>query len=259
VSPGERLVLQAEPLRALPEVTPHADLAAVIIDAVSGSEIALGDQDVLVVAQKIVSKAEGRLRNLADVDPGSEATEIASRIGRDARLVQLALEESAEVIRAEGGVLITRTHNGLVCANAGIDGSNVPDGLVSLLPADPDGSARRLRASLAAHLGAAPAIVISDSFGRAWRLGQVEVAIGCAGLVPVDDRRGKRDAFGQELTATVLAVADEAASAAGLVRAKEGREAVVIVKGLGRYVTPDDGPGARALIRPRSEDLFGPN
>ena len=148
-------------------------------------------------------------------------------------MVQLVLDESAEVLRAERGVLITRTHHGLVCANAGVDRSNVPgDDLACLLPVDPDASARRLRAALPER----PAVVIADSFGRAWRLGQADVAIGCAGLVPLDDRRGRTDHDGRELTATIDAVADQAASAAALARDKAGREAVVVVRGLERYV-----------------------
>jgi len=190
------------------------------------------------------------------VQPSDRARELGSTLGKDPRLVELILSESEQVLRAEHGVLITRTKHGYVCANAGVDNSNVPGEAVSLLPLDPDGSARRLRADLRRLLGVSPAVVISDSFGRPWRLGQTEVAIGCAGLQPLDDRRGRPDAFGAELSATVLAVADEAASAAGLVRAKDGREAVVVIRGLGRYVTEEDGPGAAALIRPWDQDLF---
>jgi coenzyme F420-0:L-glutamate ligase / coenzyme F420-1:gamma-L-glutamate ligase len=186
-----------------------------------------------------------------------EARALAHSLEKDARLVQLALDESAEVVRAERGVLITRSRHGHVCANAGIDRSNVPgEDTVSLLPEDPDASARRLRAVLRERLGHAPGVVVSDSFGRPWRLGQIEVAIGCAGLAPLDDRRGLVDAIGRELTVTVFAVADAAAAAAGLVQAKEGREAVAVVRGLGRYVSEADGAGARALVRPESEDLF---
>jgi len=144
-----------------------------------------------------------------------------------------------------------------VCANAGIDQSNVPDeGLACLLPLDSDASARRIRAGLAERIGVTPAVLVSDSFGRAWRLGQLDVAIGCAGLEPLHDRRGERDAHGRELTATVDAVADAAAGAAALTREKSGGEAVVIVRGLERYVTADDGPGAAAIVRPLAEDLF---
>ena len=178
---------------------------------------------------------------------------MAERLHKDPRLVQVILDESVEVLRAERGVLITRTRQGLVCANAGVDQSNVPgDDVVCLLPEDPDKSARTVRVQLAN--GAA--VVVADSFGRAWRLGQADVAIGCAGLTPLDDRRGTKDAEGRELTATVEAIADQAASAAALVRDKAGRESVVVVRGLERFVTEGDGPGAAAIVRPVDEDLF---
>jgi coenzyme F420-0:L-glutamate ligase/coenzyme F420-1:gamma-L-glutamate ligase len=255
---SERLWLEARPLPGIPELTEGADLAGAIVAAAADASESLSREQVLVVAQKAVSKVEGRLRSLHDVEPSPEASKLASELEKDPRLVQLALEESTEVVRAQRGVLITRTRHGHVCANAGIDRSNVPgEDVVSLLPEDPDRSARRLRAALKRQLGdAPPAVVVSDSFGRAWRLGQVEVAIGCAGLEPLDDRRGQLDAVGRELTVTVEAVADAAASAAGLVRDKEGREAVVVVRGLERHVTESDGPGAGALVRPEAEDLF---
>jgi coenzyme F420-0:L-glutamate ligase / coenzyme F420-1:gamma-L-glutamate ligase len=251
--PPPRLRLAAEPLAGLPEVRAGTDLAALIAGASEG----LRGGEVLVVAQKVVSKCEGRLVRMDDLQPGERAHELAARTGKDPRLVQAILDESAEVIRVAREVLIVRTHHGLVCANAGIDQSNVPDpDTLCLLPADPDGSARRLRAALVAQLGVGPAVLVSDSFGRAWRLGQLDVAIGCAGLVPLHDRRGERDAQGRELTATIDAVADAAAAAASLVRHKDGGEAVVVVHGLERYVTPKDGPGAAAIVRPLDEDLF---
>ena len=208
---------------------------------------------MVVVSQKVVSKAEGRLVRLSGVRPSARARELAERLSKEPEMVQLVLDASAEVLRAERGVLITRTHHGLVCANAGVDRSNVPgDDLACLLPVDPDASARRLRAALPGR----PAVVIADSFGRAWRLGQADVAIGCAGLAPLDDRRGDTDHQGRALAATIDAIADQAASAAALARDKAGREAVVVVRGLERYVTEDDGPGAAAIIRPLDEDLF---
>jgi coenzyme F420-0:L-glutamate ligase/coenzyme F420-1:gamma-L-glutamate ligase len=243
--------LEAFPVPGLPELKPGADLAALI----AGADTVAAD-DVVVVAQKAVSKVEGRVRALKEVVPSTRASDLGAKLGKDPRVVELILADTAEVLRAERGVLITRTHQGFVCANAGVDASNVAGEAVALLPEDPDASARTLRAKLRERTGVAPAVVISDSFGRAWRLGQVEVAIGCAGLVPIDDRRGRRDALGKELSATVLAVADEAAAAAGLVRDKAGREAVVVVRGLERYLTEEDGPGAAALLRPRNEDLF---
>jgi coenzyme F420-0:L-glutamate ligase / coenzyme F420-1:gamma-L-glutamate ligase len=253
----DRLRLEARPLPGIPELEEGAELARLILEAATRASLPLSGRDVLVVAQKAVSKVEGRVRSLGEVEVSEKARALAASIDKDPRLVQLALDESAEVVRAERGVLITRTRDGHVCANAGIDRSNMPgEDIVSLLPADPDRSARRLRHGVKERLGEAPALVISDSFGRAWRLGQVEVAIGCAGLAPLDDRRGQLDAMGRELTVSVSAVADAAAAAAGLVQAKEGREAVAIVRGLERYVTEDDGPGARALVRPEAEDLF---
>jgi coenzyme F420-0:L-glutamate ligase/coenzyme F420-1:gamma-L-glutamate ligase len=166
------------------------------------------------------------------------------------------LQESARVVRAERGVLITETRAGWVCANAGIDGSNLSDGLVSLLPADADASARRIRASIEKSSGERPAVVIADSFGRAWRLGQADVAIGCAGLEPLADWRGRTDAHGRELSATVIAVADELASAADLTRDKDSGVPGAIVAGLGQLVRADDGPGAAQIRRDAGEDLF---
>jgi coenzyme F420-0:L-glutamate ligase / coenzyme F420-1:gamma-L-glutamate ligase len=241
--------LSARALAGLPEVEPGNDLAALITAA--GADLQPGD--VVVVSQKIVSKAEGRLVALGDVRPSARARELAATLGKDPRAVQVILDESTDVLRAERGVLVTRTRHGFVCANAGVDHSNVPgDDVVCLLPLDPDASARRLRSAL----GGEAAVVIADSFGRAWRLGQTDVAIGCAGLMPLDDRRGTPDADGRELIASVDAIADQAAAAAALVRDKAGREAVVVVRGLERYVTAADGPGATAIVRPLGEDLF---
>jgi coenzyme F420-0:L-glutamate ligase / coenzyme F420-1:gamma-L-glutamate ligase len=241
--------LTAEPLVGLPEVRPGDDLAALIGAATTG----IANRDVVVVSQKIVSKAEGRIVRLSAVEPSPRAVELAAELGKEPEMVQLVLDESAAVLRAERGVLIVRTHHGFVCANGGVDRSNLPEpDLACLLPTDPDASARGLRAALPNR----PAVVIADSFGRAWRLGQADVAIGCAGLVPLDDRRGSADHAGRELGATIDAVADQAASAAALVRDKAGREAVVVVRGLERFVTAADGPGAAAILRPRDEDLF---
>jgi coenzyme F420-0:L-glutamate ligase/coenzyme F420-1:gamma-L-glutamate ligase len=250
------LSLEAVPIPRIPEIEPGADLAGIVLDAAQRHSIRISAADVLVFAQKVVSKAEGRLRALGDVEPSDRARALASELDKDPRLVQVILDETGDVVRAERGVLIARTRQGHVCANAGVDSSNVPGELVSLLPADSDESARRLRSELGRRLGQAPAVIVSDSFGRPWRLGQTEVAIGCAGLFPLDDRRGLRDALGQELKATLPAIADQAASAAGLVRSKDGREGVVVVRGLQRFVTGADGPGAAALVRARADDLF---
>lgn len=238
-------------VQGLPEIEAGSQLGELI-----AARAELCDGDVIVIAQKAVSKAEGRVVPLSSAIPGAEARRLAAVLGKEPNLVQSILDESKQVLRAERGVLIVETHHGFVCANAGIDTSNLPeDGTICLLPEDPDASARRLRAEMAAK-GPAPAIVIGDSFGRAWRLGQAEVAIGCAGLTPLDDWRGRKDAHGRELEATMIAIADEAAAAADLVRGKDSRVPAVVVRGLSRFVTADDGPGARALRRPRQEDLF---
>ena len=226
-----------------------------------GEEIAarasIEDGDVVVISQKIVSKAEGRVRHLPSVEPGDEARRLAAALDKEPALVELILEESHEVLRAERGLLIVETRHGFVCANAGIDSSNLPEpDSVCLLPRDPDASARRIRAELREAAGLAPAVIVSDSFGRAWRLGQAEVAIGCAGIVPLDDWRGRHDAAGRELEATAIAVADEAAAAADLVRDKASGVPAAIVRGLERFLSDEDGPGAAALRRPRGEDLF---
>jgi coenzyme F420-0:L-glutamate ligase/coenzyme F420-1:gamma-L-glutamate ligase len=198
------------------------------------------------------------------VSPGERARKLAAELAagagedRDPRLVQVVLDQSSEILRATRGVLICRTHHGFVCANAGVDVSNAsaPETVV-VLPADPDASARRIRARLL-ELGGAPppAVLISDSFGRAWRHGQSDVAIGLAGIAPLDDWRGRTDARGLQLRATWLAVADAAAAAADLARMKDSGEPVVVIEGLERYLTVEDGPGAAELVRPLHEDLF---
>jgi coenzyme F420-0:L-glutamate ligase/coenzyme F420-1:gamma-L-glutamate ligase len=217
----------------------------------------LADTDILVVAHKVVSKAEGRLRWLGGVDPGARARELAAAHDKDPRAVQVVLDETAELLRAERGVLICVTHHGFVCANAGVDASNSadPEELI-LLPVDPDGSARALRTRIAELRGVRPAVIVTDSFGRAWRLGQTDVALGAAGIAPLDDWRGRRDYVGRELRATAIAVADSIAGAADLARAKDSREPAVVVRGLGHLVTAEDGPGAASLRRPPEEDLF---
>ena len=266
--------LRVLPVKGLPEVEEGRKLGEMI-----AARAELEGGDILAISQKVVSKAEGRVRRLAEVQPSEQALELAKKLGKEAGLVELVLSESREVLRAERGVLITETHHGFVCANAGIDASNLPeDDTVCLLPLDPDGSARAIRSEIGAATEGQtqralkngpqrgpnsacaefvpPAVVISDSFGRAWRLGQAEVAIGCAGLAPIDDWRGRADANGRELTATAIAIADEVAAAADLVRVKDSGVPAAVVRGLGHYVTAGDGPGAAALRRPRSEDLF---
>jgi coenzyme F420-0:L-glutamate ligase/coenzyme F420-1:gamma-L-glutamate ligase len=239
--------LEAFAIEGVPEIRPGDDLA----DVLGAHDYEAGD--VLVVAHKVVSKAEGALRRLDDVAPTAQADRLAREHGKDPRHLQVVLDESQAIVRAQRGVLICRTHHGFVCANAGVDASNAPaDGTVVTLPRDPDASARALRARLRNR----PAVVVADSFGRAWRRGQCDVAIGIAGLTAIDDWRGRTDATGHELRATAIAIADEAAAAADLVRDKASREPAVVVRGLQRFVTDDDGPGARALVRQIAEDLF---
>jgi coenzyme F420-0:L-glutamate ligase/coenzyme F420-1:gamma-L-glutamate ligase len=240
--------LRVVPVGGIPEVEEGMAIGPLIAE-----RIELSGGDVVVVSQKVVSKAEGRLRRLSSVRPGAEARRLAGLLGKKPALVQLILDEARQVLRAERGVLIAETRQGVICANAGIDSSNVPEpDTVSLLPEDPDRSARRIRA----ELGGRAAVVVSDSIGRPWRLGQTEVAIGCAGLRPMDDWRDRADSHGEPLAATLIAIADEAAAAADLVRDKASRVPAVVVRGLERFVTAEDGPGAAALRRPREEDLF---
>jgi coenzyme F420-0:L-glutamate ligase/coenzyme F420-1:gamma-L-glutamate ligase len=246
-------MLSATALQGLPEIHAGDDLAELIVAALPNEPAAT---DVLVVAHKVVSKSEGRVRELASVRPSARAIELSEAHDKDARHVQVVLDESRQLLRAVRGVLICVTRHGLVCANAGVDASNAPEGTVIMLPLDPDASAQRLRARLRELTGTAPAVVITDSFGRAWRHGQCDVAVGVAGLAPLEDWRERTDARGRELHATWIAVADELAAAADLARSKDSAEPVVLIRGAGRHVTADDGPGAAALLRPEEEDLF---
>jgi len=245
------------PVDGIGEVEPGDALGSLLADACDGMDEPLGPDDVVVISQKIVSKAEGRVRDLGSVRVEAQARDIAAKLEKDPRLVQLALAESRRVLRADHRALIVETHGGWICANAGIDGSNVerPDE-VTLLPEDADQSARRVREEIREARAVAPALVIADSFGRPWRLGQVDVAIGCAGLAPLEDWRGRHDRFGRELTATAIATPDEAAAAADLARDKVSGIPAVLIRGLGDLVTSNDGPGAQALQRPEAEDLF---
>jgi coenzyme F420-0:L-glutamate ligase/coenzyme F420-1:gamma-L-glutamate ligase len=243
--------LRIRPLIGIPELHQGDDLGGLIVAA--GAPAA---DEIVVISQKAVSKVEGRLRRLAEVEPGERARAVAAEVDKDPALIELVLSESSRIVRAARGVLITETRGGWVCANAGIDSSNLEEGLVSLLPEDGDASARRIRGEIGEASGASPAVVVADSFGRAWRVGQADVAIGCAGLPPLADWRGKRDQHGLELAATHIALADELASAADLVRDKDSGVPGAVVGGLGHLVTSDDGPGARAIPRPAKDDLF---
>lgn len=237
-------------VEGLPEIHPGDDLAQLI-----AASAALDKGDVLVVAQKVVSKAEGRMRDLADVTAGEEAVRLAAHLDSapDTRLVQVILDESVRVVRSER-VLITETHRGYVCANGGVDHSNIPGhDVVTLLPDDPDASAEVLRARLHELSGAEVGVIVSDTFGRPWRLGIVNVALGVAGLPALMDLRGRRDDAGKQLHATVLAFADEVAAAAGLVMGKTNRTPVAIVRGLAIEGPPGRG---RDVLRTAAEDLF---
>jgi coenzyme F420-0:L-glutamate ligase/coenzyme F420-1:gamma-L-glutamate ligase len=240
-------------LDGIPEVQPGDDLGALIADA--AATVGLADGDVVVVTQKVVSKAEGRLVELASVEPSPFARAWAERWGKDARQVEVVLRESASIVRmAAGGLIISRTRHGLVCANAGVDVSNVGGGdVASLLPIDPDASARRIRERLGAVAGVSPAVILSDSFGRAWRNGIVNVAVGSAGIEALLDLRGTPDAAGRQMQATVIAVADELASAADLAGGKVEQRPVVVVRG---YAWRPSEAGASVLVMERERDLF---
>jgi coenzyme F420-0:L-glutamate ligase / coenzyme F420-1:gamma-L-glutamate ligase len=254
--------LSVRALSGLPELRAGDELAALIAAAAEGTGEPLRDGQLLLIAHKAVSKSEGAVVSLTEVTPSEQAVELAAQAAlagqqRDARAIQVVLDESEQIVRAERGVLIARTHHGFVCANAGVDASNSadPETLI-VLPRDPDGSARRIRARLRELSGAQVGVLITDSFGRAWRHGQVDVTIGLAGMQPLEDWRGLTDASGLELRATWLAVADAAAALGELARAKNSREPVAILDGLGRFLTDEDGPGAVALLRPLEEDMF---
>jgi coenzyme F420-0:L-glutamate ligase / coenzyme F420-1:gamma-L-glutamate ligase len=244
-------------LDGIGEVRPGDELGAMIAEAAQISGLELTDADVLVVTQKIVSKAEGRLIELPSVTPSDFARRWAERWGKDPRQVEVVLRESAEIVRmGPGGLIISRTRHGLVCANAGVDVSNVGGGEVaSLLPEDPDASARGIRDALRVRLGVAPAIIVSDSFGRAWRNGIVNVAIGSAGIEALLDLRGEPDAAGRPMQATIIAVADELASAADLAGGKVDQRPVVVVRGYA-WRPSEDPAGASVLVMERERDLF---
>ena len=245
-------------LDGIPMVRPGDDLATLIADGVEASGRVLANGDVVVIAQKIVSKAEGRYAELGEVTPSTRARELAQQCDKDPRLVELILSESQEVLRWRSGVLIVVHRLGVVLANAGIDRSNVePDGdaeRVLLLPLDPDATCAQLRQALGQRTGAEVAVIINDSVGRAWRSGTVGIALGAAGLPVLDDQRQRPDLFGRPLDVSIEAVADELAAAASLVQgqADEGRP-VVVIRGVAR-----SGPAtpATALVRPKAEDLF---
>ncbi|HXQ85385.1 MAG TPA: coenzyme F420-0:L-glutamate ligase [Gaiella sp.] len=239
------------PLEGLPELVEGEDLG-LLLHAAAGAAGGLQDGDVVVVAQKAVSKVEGRVVRLADVEPSARAVELAGEDG-DARRAEVILRESREVVRSRPPLVIAETRHGFVCASAGVDASNSPgEGILVLLPVDPDASARRLRARLTELSGADVGVVVSDSFGRAWRQGTTDVALGVAGIAPMRDLRGTTDASGHLLESTQIAVADEIAGAAELVLGKARRVPAAIVRGVDAR---GDGTAAE-LVMPRERDLF---
>ncbi len=245
------------PVPGLPMVQPGDDLAAQVCDAIEAARVGLKAQDVVVVCQKVVSKAEGAVVDLRDVEPSAFARQLAERTttGKDPRAYEVVLREAARIVRNDRGHLIVETRHGWICANAGVDESNgLGPGALTLLPRDADASADGLRARLAERFGVELAVVVTDTFGRPWREGLVEVAIGCAGMDPLLDLRGRGDLHGKELHHTVVALADEVAAAAGLVMEKDSAVAVAIVRGV-RY-TPGPGGAAARLVRKPEFDLF---
>jgi len=241
-------LIELHPVTGLPEVTPGDDLAGLLAERAE-----LADGDILVVAQKVVSKAEGRLRDMREITPGSQALEIARQNGSDARQVQAVIDESVRLVRTER-VIIAETRHGFVCANAGVDHSNVPGGeILCLLPVDPDASAAALRERLRELTGRTVAVIVSDTFGRAWRVGIQNVALGVAGMPAVVDYRGRGDDFGRTLIGTVVAIADELAGAAELAMGKTDRVPAVVIRGYRAEGAPGTG---RQLVRPPAEDLF---
>jgi coenzyme F420-0:L-glutamate ligase/coenzyme F420-1:gamma-L-glutamate ligase len=250
--------LVAVAIEGVPEIVPGDDLPTLVADALASAAdiLPLRDDDVLVVTQKIVSKAEGAIVDLTTVTPRLEALDYGRRYDRDPRQVEVVLREARRVVRMANGVIITETPHGFVCANGGVDASNVgprSGDMVTLLPADPDGSADRIRAAIAARLGHDLPVIVSDSFGRPWRFGIVDVAIGVSGLLPLDDLRGEPDADGRVMRSTVRAVADEIASAAELVLGKAAGRPIALVRGA--EFRRGEGRIADALM-PAEMDLF---
>lgn len=252
MDPNLKLSIRA--LEGLPEFQPGDNLAFEILAAAHRDGHTWRDHTILVIAQKVISKAEGRIVDLRTIEPSERARRFAEEYEKDPRLVELVLLQSRRVLRMERGVLISETHHGFVCANAGIDRSNVPgEHAALLLPEDPDSSAASIRKKLVAATGADCAVIISDSFGRPWRVGQVDVAIGVAGIAPLDDRRGGVDRQGRTLNATCIAIADELAAAAGLLMRKDAGRPVVLIEGFNSLGNTGK---AADLLRDSDKDLF---
>ena len=242
------------PVRGVPAIRPGDDLSAIFAGAMRESGLTLSASDVLVVAQKVVSKAEGAIVDLNSVTAGDEALRLAVELGRDARLIEVILSQTVRIVRQAFGVLIVETHHGLICANAGVDASNgLGEGIVTLLPEDPDRSARAMGTGLKALLGVEPAVIVSDTFNRPWRNGSINVAIGTSGFSPLEDRRGAVDDAGHTLRSTVVSVGDEIASAAQLVMGETGGVPGAIVRGL---TLEKSNAGSASLKRDPARDLF---
>jgi coenzyme F420-0:L-glutamate ligase / coenzyme F420-1:gamma-L-glutamate ligase len=245
--------IQIIPVAQLPEIAPGDDLSRLIAEAVKGQGLRISEGDIFVLAQKIVSKAEGKIVRLDSIVPSRRAEQWAADYQKDARVIELVLSEASRIVRMERGVIVAETRHGFVCANAGVDVSNAPEGTAIVLPDDADRSARALQMQLKKDFGVHVAVIIADTFGRPWREGLVNVALGVAGMAPLVDYRGQRDASGKTLQATVIAKADEVAAAAGLVMGKTDRVPVAILRGV---VSVEESGSGRDLIRSAATDIF---
>ncbi len=258
-SSGDRIMtapaIQIYGLSGIPEVQPGDDVVELIVTALEADHLTLEDGDVLIVTHKVVSKAEGQLINLGSIEPSPLAIKWAETWSKDARQVEVVLREATRIVRMERGILIAETEHGFICANAGVDASNVHAETVCLLPRDPDGSAEAIRSALSARYGVRIGVIISDSFGRPWRNGIVNVAIGVAGIPALADYRGQTDAAGYSLHVTVLAIADEMAAAAELIMNKLDARPVALLRGYTFPVEATAGTG-QDLVMDSSKDLF---
>lgn len=247
------MVISIYPITGIDEIRKGVKLGEAVAEALLKNDLTLVKGDIIVVTSKAVSKAEGRLVKLNGVKPSPKAVKLAERLNKDPRVVELILQEGRRVLRVERGIIITRTKHGIVCANSGVDQSNVPEGYAALLPKDPDRSAEKIAEQIEAKTSVKPAVIITDTYGRPWRRGQVQFAIGVYGLNPILDYRGRPDTYGRELKVTEIAVADELASAAELVMGKTKRCPAALIRG---YEYEEGFVGAKYLIRPLKEDLF---
>lgn len=245
------------PVKVAGDIAPKSDLGSIILESLGANEIALENGDILVVAQKAVSKAEGRIVNLAEVEPSRKAVLLAKDLQKDPRIVQLILDEAKEIVMLKNGIIITETRHGFICANSGVDQSNLAkEDAAILLPVDPDASARRLRGFIKKHQGRDIAVVITDTFGRPFREGQTNVAVGVAGIKPIKNYIGKKDMYGRKLRVTEIAVADEIASAAELAMGKSEGAPVAVVRGY--LYEKEEKASSKQLVRGKKTDLFRP-